>query len=48
MEHFKLMVQFLDKNELKMELTVAVRSKNIELEKIIANEIFQRKLQGNY
>ncbi|MED3562325.1 hypothetical protein [Bacillus xiapuensis] len=48
MEHYRLMVQFLDRDELKMELTVAVRSKNLELEKIISNEIFQRKLQGTY
>jgi hypothetical protein len=48
MEHYKLMVEFLTKEELKMELTVAVRSKNLELEKIISNELFQRKLQGNY
>jgi hypothetical protein len=48
MEHYRLMVEFLDKDELKMELTVAVRLQNLELEKIISNEIFQRKLAGTY
>jgi hypothetical protein len=48
MKHYELMVQFLTKDELKMELTVAVRSQNYELEKVIANEIFQRKLAGTY
>jgi hypothetical protein len=44
MEHFNLMVQFMSKEELEKELHAALTVDNEVLAKLIADELFERKL----
>jgi hypothetical protein len=48
MEHYKLMVGFLTKEELNVALFEAFTVDNQDLAKVISDEIFERKLQGKF
>jgi hypothetical protein len=45
MEHYKLMVGFLTKEELNVALFEAFTVDNHDLAKIISDELFERKLK---